>query len=248
MFCCISLLLQHCSSLHLFDMNEMNRKKTEMVVFDMAGTTVDENNLVYKTLRSAINDAGFDFSLEQVLAEGAGKEKKQAIQSVLAIKGISDATLSDDIYNDFIVRLADAYAVEEILAQPNALKVLSALKKRDIKVVLDTGYDSATANLILEKLGWLKGREFDLLVTASDVPRNRPYPDMIDLAREYFMITDSKKVIKVGDSTIDVLEGKNAGCGLSIGITTGAHTAAQLISVEPDYIIDDLEELLKLVD
>ncbi|WP_200890708.1 hypothetical protein [Pedobacter lusitanus] len=52
------------------------QNKFEMVVFDMAGTTVNENNLVYKTLRNAINNAGFEFSLEEVLAEGAGKEKK----------------------------------------------------------------------------------------------------------------------------------------------------------------------------
>ncbi len=49
-----------------------------MVVFDMAGTTVNEDNIVYKTLRAAINHAGFEFSLDQVLAQGAGKEKKQA--------------------------------------------------------------------------------------------------------------------------------------------------------------------------
>ena len=33
-----------------------------MVVFDMAGTTVDENNVVYKTLQKTINAAGYNFS------------------------------------------------------------------------------------------------------------------------------------------------------------------------------------------
>ena len=45
----------------------------KMVVFDMAGTTVNENNVVYKTLQKAINEAGYNFTLEKVLAEGAGK-------------------------------------------------------------------------------------------------------------------------------------------------------------------------------
>jgi beta-phosphoglucomutase-like phosphatase (HAD superfamily) len=57
-------------------------KDIKMVVFDMAGTTVNENNVVYKTLRKAINEAGFDFTLNQVLAQGAGKEKLQAIKSI----------------------------------------------------------------------------------------------------------------------------------------------------------------------
>jgi len=38
-----------------------------MVVFDMAGTTVNENNVVYKTLQSAINEAEFDFSLPSII-------------------------------------------------------------------------------------------------------------------------------------------------------------------------------------
>jgi len=51
--------------------------KIKMVVFDMAGTTVNEDNMVYKTLRTAINEAGFDFTLDQVLEQGAGNEKLQ---------------------------------------------------------------------------------------------------------------------------------------------------------------------------
>ncbi len=219
-----------------------------MVVFDMAGTTVNEDNLVYKTLRTAINHAGFDFSLEEVLAQGAGKEKKQAIRSVLSTYGgITDEVMTSSIYDKFIVDLTDAYAKEEILPQPNVAHVFSALKDNNILAVLNTGYDRVTASSIIEKLGWREGVEFDALVTASDVPENRPHPDMIEFAMKQFGITDSSSVVKVGDSTIDIEEGQNAGCGLSIGITTGAHTAVQLQTANPDYIINNLLELLPLV-
>ena len=57
----------------------------ELVVFDMAGTTVDEDNVVYKTVRAAINSAGYSFTQDQVQAAGAGKEKSQAIRDVLAL-------------------------------------------------------------------------------------------------------------------------------------------------------------------
>lgn len=220
-----------------------------MVVFDMAGTTVNEDNLVYKTLRNAINNAGFEFSLDEVLAQGAGKEKRQAIRSVLSTYGgITDEALSSKIYEEFIISLTNAYAKEEILPQPNALEVFSALKERNILAVLNTGYDRATATSILEKLGWKEEVDFDALVTASDVSGNRPDPDMIDFARKRFGITDPGSVVKVGDSTIDIEEGQNAGCGLSIGITTGAHTAAQLQTAKPDQIINNLIELLPLID
>ena len=75
----------------------------KMVVFDMAGTTVNENMVVYKTLQRAINEAGYDFTLDQVLAQGAGKEKVQAIKDVLkTYAGSEDAALTESIYKKFI--------------------------------------------------------------------------------------------------------------------------------------------------
>ncbi|WP_228098996.1 HAD-IA family hydrolase [Pedobacter sp. MC2016-24] len=227
----------------------MKKNKIAMVVFDMAGTTVNEDNIVYKTLRNAINHAGFTFSLDQVLAQGAGKEKKQAIRSVLATyAAIHDELVISKIYNAFMISLKEAYSREDILPQPNATRLFYALKQRNILSVLNTGYDKATASSILEKLGWKEGLEFDALITASDVSSNRPDPDMIQLAMKRFNILDGNSVVKIGDSTIDIEEGQNAGCGLSIGITTGAHTAAQLQTANPDQIINDLMELLPLID
>ncbi len=220
-----------------------------MVVFDMAGTTVNENNLVYKTLQKAINEAGYNFSLNKVLAQGAGKEKKQAIRAILDVyAGVQDEQLVNKIYGSFITQLNDAYAREEILPQHNVLNLFAALKEKEILAVLNTGYDRATAQSIIDKLGWAEGVEFDGLITASDVNRNRPNPDMIVFAMERFNITSGATVVKVGDSIIDIEEGKNAGCGLSIGITTGAHTLEQLQSANPDKVINDLIDLLPLID
>jgi phosphonatase-like hydrolase len=224
------------------------KNNIKMVVFDMAGTTVNENNVVYKTLRIAINEAGFDFTLDQVLEQGAGKEKKQAIRSILtAFAGIQDEELTDKIYKNFFGKLTEAYNREEILPQKNAAELFAELKKRDILSILNTGYDRATAQSIVDKLGWKEGEDFDGLVTATDVGRNRPEPDMILFAMKRFNLTDANQVVKVGDSAIDIEEGRNAGCGLSIGITTGAHTADQLQAAQPDKIIDDLMEVLPLI-
>lgn len=215
----------------------------------MAGTTIDENNLVYKTLRKAINEAGFDFTLDQVLAEGAGKEKKQAIRSVLAaFAGIEDEEFTNKIYDSFLPQLTEAYVTADIIPQPNALELFAELKKRGIYAVLNTGYDRTTAQSIITKLGWQEGVDYDAMVTATDVGKNRPDPAMIVFAMEKFGITDAAGVVKVGDSIIDIHEGQNAGCGLSIGITTGAHTAAQLQTANPNAVIDNLIELLPLID
>ena len=122
------------------------------------------------------------------------------------------------------------------------------MRERGIKVVLNTGYDRATAEGLINKIGWLIGPDIDALVTASDVTHGRPGPDMIHRAMELTGVSVAENVVKVGDSEIDIEEGKNAGCGMTFGITTGAQLESQLQQSEPTAVIASLRELLTHLD
>lgn len=220
----------------------------KMIVFDMAGTTVNEDNLVYKTIQKAIFETGISVTLEEVLSIAAGKEKLQAIKSVLEIKNIKDNVLAEKIFNHFNEMLNEAYEIHDIVGQPKVLEVFHSLKEKGIFVILNTGYSRKIAELLIDKLEWKQGVDFDLLVTASDVVKSRPNPDMIYFAMKAFSIKKAIDVIKVGDSAIDIDEGKNAGCKYSIGITTGAQTQEQLQRSSPSFIINNLCELLPLIE
>jgi len=220
----------------------------ELVVFDMAGTTVDEDNVVYKTVRAAINAAGYSFSQDQVQSAGAGKEKSQAIRDVLALDGDghSDEEVAR-IFADFQTRLKQAYENLAVCEQPGASAVFSMLHQHGIKVVLNTGYDRATAEGLIAKIGWNMGDDVDALVTASDVKIGRPAPDMIRRAMELVGVQSSSAVAKVGDSQIDIEEGQNASCGMTFAITTGAQTEEQLRESNPTAIIHHLSELIDAI-
>ena len=222
--------------------------KIAMVVFDMAGTTVDEGNVVYRTLHKAIEKVCPSVSFEDVLKLGAGKEKLQAIRETLSGSNISlnEATIQE-IFKDFLGLLDIAYANLIVVPTNNTERLFNELRTKDIKVVLNTGYNTVTAISLLNKLNWVKGVQYDLLVTSSDVSNNRPMPDMILYAMDKLNITDASTVIKVGDSTIDIEEGRNAGCKYNIGVTTGAHTKAQLESAKPDYIFDNIYDLVSVL-
>ncbi len=220
----------------------------ELVVFDMAGTTVDEDNVVYKTVRAAINSFGYEFTQQQVQDAGAGKEKSQAIRDVLTLDGRDHpAEEIAEIFADFKQRLALAYAQLEVREQPGASVVFAKLRQQGIKVVLNTGYDRNTAEGLLEKLGWKVGNNIDALITASDVCESRPAPDMIQKAMAMFSISQPQAVVKIGDSQIDIEEGKNAGCGMTFGITTGAQNVTQLLESKPTAVIRALSELIERV-
>ncbi len=222
--------------------------KVECVVFDMAGTTVNEDNMVYKTLQKALNQFNVAVDLDHVLLYGAGKEKFQAIKDIIHYSEFElDELAQLEIFNYFLHELDKAYQNFKAKPMSGAEKVFDTLRSMGIKVVLNTGYNRATAQGLLHTLGWKVGNQIDLLVTASDVLHNRPMPDMILFAKNALQIAECSSMIKIGDSCIDIEEGKNAACLFSIGITTGAQTRTQLLEAKPDYIIDDLESLIEII-
>jgi len=220
----------------------------KLFVFDMAGTSVDEDNLVYKTIRKAIAEAGHEVSLETVLEFAAGKEKLQAITDVLThLHGEADGSHAYEIFQDFRAKLKVAYDVEPVKPIKDVEEVFEGLRAKGIKVALNTGYDRATAEKLMRKLGWRMPETVDYLVTASDVEAGRPMPDMIWKAMALAGITEPESVAKIGDSAIDIEEGHNAGCGLVLGITTGAQTAEQLAKAKPHQILDAAMDILSLI-
>src|SRR6478736_3030570 len=171
-----------------------------MIVFDMAGTVIDENNVVYKTLLEAIKASGYELTLEEVLEEGAGKEKFQAIKDIVRKRDDNaDHEILMTIFKNFQSKLDNAYRSLDIKAQAGAQQLFKELKQKGIYVVLNTGYDSTTAQSILKKVGWKEGKQVDAVITATDVANNRPQPDMIELAKKKLRLNDTDQIAKVGD-------------------------------------------------
>lgn len=226
-------------------------KEVELIVFDMAGTVVNEDNVVYKTVQKAINKVGYSVSLEYVLKEGAGKEKHQAIKDILnKIKkeeGIDLGVSSNEIFKNFEVMLDMAYKQLDVKPYEGLEMLMAELKQRGIKIALNTGYNKKMADFLLDKMNWKKGIQYDLLVTADDVQNGRPAPDMILKAMERLNISKPENVIKIGDSAIDIEEGKDAGCGYTIAVTTGAQNYDQLSLANPDHILNDLTKLIDII-
>jgi phosphoglycolate phosphatase-like HAD superfamily hydrolase len=60
-------------------------------------------------------------------------------------------------------------------------------------------------------------------------------------------VEDTSEVMKVGDTEVDVSEGRNAHCGVVVSVTTGAYSREQLQNYQPDFIIDSLSEIPSLI-
>ena len=226
-------------------------RKIELVVFDIAGTTVNDKGNVVVAFIDACKKHGYDVSRDDV-HKVMGFRKKEAIKLLLAdFKHdihVDRNELIEKIHEAFVENMISIYQNDkDVQPLPHAEEVFVALKLRGIKVALNTGFTRAITDTILRRLNWKANDTIDEVIASDEVELGRPHPFMIRTLVDRLHITDVNRVAKVGDTKVDVQEGRNSGCGLVVSITTGAYNRQQLESFDPDFIIDSLEELPPLI-
>ncbi|MFX8957476.1 HAD family hydrolase, partial [Acinetobacter baumannii] len=78
-----------------------------------------------------------------------------------------------------------------------AEQTFATLRAAGVKVALDTGFSREITTVILERLGWDE-THLDGAVSSDEVPRGRPFPDMIQHHMDRLGITDFQRVAKIG--------------------------------------------------
>jgi phosphonatase-like hydrolase len=217
----------------------------KLVVFDMAGTTVNDENGVNSCLRASLAAAGVVVSPTQVNAV-MGLPKPTAIAALLReVEGQSGASdRVESIHRDFVDRSIAFYrrdpSVHEV---PGAGRVFEMLRGAGIKVALDTGFSRSIAQVILDRLGWSEGVLIDGSICSDEVERGRPHADMVRELMRRLEVFDARQVAKVGDTPADLEEGHRAGCGLVIGVTGGTHSRAELDAYPHTHLIETVANL-----
>ncbi|WP_310587211.1 HAD hydrolase-like protein [Flectobacillus major] len=233
----------------------------ELVVFDMAGTTVQDRHEVEVCFMQAAARTGLSVTPERVLAL-QGYAKKQVFEMLWTellgenhpdIQGFVDVS-----YIEFCSILENHYIEHDVVPTEGCLEIFDYLRSKQIKIALTTGFYRKVANIILQKLGWLQHLNeqylnigagiIDLSVTSDDVERGRPEPLMIQYAMNKLGVQDSKRVINIGDTPSDLKSGMRAGCRLSLGVTNGTHTRQQLTIHRNDGLLPNVLALKPMIE
>ncbi len=222
----------------------------QLVVFDIAGTTMIDKRNINETFRDAFLTAGVEVSPADV-DKVMRYKKMEAIKIIVdqyALDLSEDSRVVEDIHDVFIRKMIAFYENDPHLQPlPYAESTFQKLQDRGIRIALNTGFTRSITDPILERLGWDGSLLIDTTICSDEVPEGRPYPYMIHTVMQRLLIEDVKEIAKIGDTDLDIKEGRNAGCGLVIAITNGAYIPAQLQPYHPDYIINSLLELPALI-
>jgi phosphonatase-like hydrolase len=213
----------------------------ELVIFDMAGTTVEDRGQVPTAFAETLAANNITITADDI-ARVRGASKRQAIRNLLPP---ADAAQADRIYAEFGRNLSNAYAAG-VRAMPGAEAVMRGLRGRGIKVALTTGFDHNIVTLLLSTLGWMHDT-VDAVVCGDDVTNGRPAPDMILLAMRLTGVENPALVANVGDTISDLESAARAGVRWNVGVLSGAHAREALERAPHTNIIQsvgNLEEVL----
>lgn len=218
-----------------------------LVVFDIAGTTVEDPDGVGGCLKAALDAAGVPWDAEAVNAI-MGIPKPVAIRVLMEQAGQSvEPERVEAIHRDFQSRMIAYYQESPLVREtPGASDTFRVLRENGVKVALDTGFDRTIVDVLLTRLGW-DAELVDATVTSDEVAHGRPHPDLVYRAMDLAGVSDPKRVAKVGDTPSDLQEGSAAGCGLVVGVTSGTHRAAQLEPHPHTHLVESVRDVPALL-
>lgn len=224
--------------------------KTSLIVFDLAGTTVKDNQDVHRVLQRAMANFDISISLEDA-NDVMGIPKPVAIRTLLLKHGFNKTSdkLIDEIHSTFVTGMINFYQTDPSVGEKEgATETFNQLRAMGIRIAVDTGFDRPITDPLLERLGWVKNGLVDVSVTSDEVLRGRPAPDLVFRAMELTNIREAQSVVKVGDTPYDLQEGMAARCGLVVGITTGAFSRDVLQEIPHTHLIEHISEIVGLVE
>lgn len=218
----------------------------DLMVCDMAGTVVNEGGLVYQILQRSMVEGGLEVS-DEAFHSWHGAKKEAVIEHFARESGVSDAEIEATvgrIGDVFLSSIDVAYFSEESaisLIEPGLFGYFGQLQKAGIKIGLDTGYPQHIQQGLVKRLGF--DTIVDGYISSYEVPEGRPYPYMVHRLMERMNIMNVRRVCKVGDSCRDIEEGINAGCGLVVGVLSGADSREDLLAAGAHVVANCVTDL-----
>ncbi|MEO8862883.1 MAG: HAD-IA family hydrolase [Candidatus Saccharimonadales bacterium] len=215
----------------------------KVIIFDSDGTLINTTKLITEGFKQVLSDYGYDeLATDEIVLANIGKHIPDVFAQItnLAIssKAISDMTDSLDISQDKL-------APTSITAYHKEIETLLALKSAGYRIGLFTSGTIYQVKRNYTVIGIDVSVMFDEIVSYEDGAPSKPSPDGLLLCANKLGVRIDQ-VVYVGDQDVDVKAAINAGAGLSVGISHGFHTVEYLSEQGADYVIDSLEELLKI--
>ncbi len=208
----------------------------KVVIFDLDGTLIVYKLKVYEAKEvfiKRLSEIGIDLNHISIhtpiieIIEGINDLEREEIFKIL-----------DEVFSNF-----EEEAAEEAELRDHVKEVLLELKKTGVKLAIASNNSMKSVEKSLEKTSIKEF--FDIIITRNDVIDLKPSEKMITEILRIMKVTN-KEAVYIGDTIYDILAARRAGVKC-IAVTGGANSRDLLLSHNPDYLVEDLREIPRII-
>ena len=195
-------------------------RRIEAVIFDWAGTTVDHGCMApVAAFLEIFRRRGVGLAAATVRGP-MGMHKREHIARLCALPEVAHAWCAlygrppgaadvDALFRDF-VPLQLAVLRDHATPVPGCLETVAWLRARGVGIGSTTGFTRAMMDVLGPEAA-RRGFRPDVIVTADEVPRARPWPDMCLANARALGAASPGACVKVDDTPAGIEEGLRAG-------------------------------------
>lgn len=216
----------------------------KLICFDLDGTLVDSVPDLRLALNAMLDEYQLPHCQDQQIKNWVGNGLPKLVERALVFVGKSEF---DDLFFKQALSAFEKHYSTYLNSASTLYKdvpqTLQTLKSRGYKIALVT---NKAEQFLPELLNNFQISDyFDLLLGGDTLAENKPHPMQVNFACEKFKVSKAETVM-VGDSKNDILAGQNA-LVKTIALTYGYNYGEPVANLNPDFIINQFNELLDLL-
>ncbi len=213
------------------------QKPKVSVIFDLDGTLVDSEKTWRKAMGIFMEDLGLGDKTDEVNAQLVGLTEKDAMQKLTHLYDIP--VHPEKLSEKRLDIVHNLHATDTELFE-GVHELLSSLEESNYKTALATATDRALCDYLISKHNLR--RLFDVILSAHDVERGKPHPEVFLKAAEA-MCVDPSECIVVEDSPRGLEAARGAGMKTIAVKHDGIFSDEELLSKNPNRLVNHIKDL-----
>lgn len=216
----------------------MARIKAKLIIFDLDGTLVDSKRDIAFSVNETLSRIGHPPLSDELIYEYVGHGVRPLIERAVTATGGGDLQTAIKIFQEIYTE----HLLDTTVMFDGMDDVLRHFSDKTLAVATNKPYGYSVKILeglkILDKFVSVKG--------GDSMVEKKPHPMMLEAIMAEAGRGPGDSVI-IGDSSVDVQTGKNAGIK-TVGVTYGFRPAAEIFESSPDAVAATVAEIKSLIE
>ena len=212
-------------------------EKVDTIIFDLDGTLIDSVTDIIAAGNFTLRELGLREKNPEQIASYVGHGRDSLVRGLIGRRHIGKLSKAVSLFRGYY----SDHCLDNAVLYPGVSATLHHFSSKTLVIVSNRIYNSVIKMLV----GVGIKNYFSKIIGGDDADCLKPSACPID--KVLAELNGSRKTaIMVGDTDVDVIAGKNAGI-LTCAVTYGIGSKEKLKKTKPNYFIDNIVKLQKII-